>query len=564
MISYGDSHRDPSFSLDKAMIKPHSNSQIDALLVGYERQENLGLRSIMAYLIAHGRQAVLVPFYPDNYGPVLSAVQQFKPRLIGFSLIFQYSINEFGRLMSYLRDSGVTAHFTAGGHFPSLRPEDTLRLIPELDSIVRFEGEATLLELIEHLDHPQQWEGIRGLAFKNGSRTLITEPRPLIANLDSLPLLYRDEPQQTVYGVKMAAMLGSRGCLFNCSFCSIRQFYGASKGSLRRVRSPEALVKEMLLLHTEKNIRFFSFQDDDFAARSPAQRRWVKAFLKELEKSELVGKVGWKISCRVDDLDRETLETMLEHGLVAVYLGVESGNDIGLRTLNKHVSVENNLAAINLLKEYNVAMAIGFMLFDPSSTMDTVRQNIGFLRTIGEDGYFPINFCKMLPYAGTPIEALLRKEGRLKGTVTQPDYGFSDPLLDWYEFLVQRVFFHRNFGQDGIAALLQQADWDCRLARHLALVTPSQDLGRGLNENIRDTNLLAVETLETLLDEILTHDIGFLLKDQERLINIFEQEWRGEMKAEVRLMELFATAGKEMRVEAEAGTALRVDRCGFQ
>ncbi len=85
------------------------------------------------------------------------------------------------------------------------------------------------------------------------------------------------------------------------------------------------------------------------------------------------------------------------------------------------------MAAIALLKKRNAALAIGFMLFDPSSTMDTVRENISFLRTVGEDGYMPVNFCKMLPYSGTPIEEQLRSAGRLKGTLLYPDYDFLDP-----------------------------------------------------------------------------------------------------------------------------------------
>jgi radical SAM superfamily enzyme YgiQ (UPF0313 family) len=530
------------------MIRTQDDSRVDALLVGYERQENLGLRSLMAYLKAHGRHALLVPFCPGNDESVLSAVQQHNPRLVGFSLIFQYNLDEFGKFIRHLRASGVTAHFTAGGHYPSLRPKETLDLIPELDSIVRFEGEATLLELLEHMENPGLWKQIRGLAFRNGADAILSEPRPLIPDLDSLPLLYRDEPQQMGGGVRVAAMLGSRGCLFDCSFCSIRQFYGASRGLLRRVRSPQAVVNEMFSLYKEKDIRFFSFQDDDFAARSPAQKSWLKAFLKELDKTGLAGTVAWKISCRVDDLESETLEMMLDHGLIAVYLGVEAGNDVGLQTLNKHVCVAQNLAAVDLLKQHNVAMAIGFMLFDPSSTIETVRLNINFLRTVGEDGYFPINFCKMLPYAGTPIEDRLRNEGRLKGTVTQPDYGFDDPRLDWYEFLVQRAFYRRNFSPNGIVALLQQADFDWRLATYFALTGRRQDFGRALNRIVRRTNMLAIRTLESLLDDVLTYGIEFLLKDQERLVNLFEQEWRGEMRAEVSLKKLCVSAGVSSEV----------------
>jgi len=524
------------------MVKTQDTSRIDVLLVGYERQENLGLRSIMAYLKAHGHHAVLVPFCPGDDYSVLSVVKQHNPRLVGYSLIFQYSLDEFGKLMHYLRDNGVKAHFTAGGHFPSLRPVETLDLLPELDSIVRFEGEVTLLDLLKHLDRPELWKQIPGLAFRDGPKHIISGPRALVSDLDSLPLLYRDEPQQMA-GVKVAAMIGSRGCLFDCSFCSIRQFYGSSEGALRRVRSPQAVVSEMAGLYHDKDIRFFSFQDDDFAARSPAQKKWVSLFLNELEKTGLAGKVAWKISCRVDDLDSERLRIMKDHGLIAVYLGVESGNEIGLQTLNKRVSVSDNLAAVNLLKGHNVAMSMGFMLFDPSSTIDTVRRNIAFLRTVGEDGYFPINFCKMLPYAGTPIESWLQKNGRLKGTVVQPDYGFSDPTLEWYEFLVQHAFSRRNFSPDGMVVRLQQADFDWRLASYFDSAGSTEDFGKALNHIIRETNILAINTLESLLNDLLAYGIEFLLKDQDRLVHLFEQEWRGEMRADVSLNEICMSAG---------------------
>lgn len=516
----------------------HAVSPVDAVLIGYENQENLGLRSIMAYLLAQGYRAVLIPFFPGQDAAVLDVVQQLQPRLVGFSIIFQFSLDEFGALMHTLRENGVQAHFTAGGHFPSLRPEETLELLPDLTSVVRFEGELTLIELLNHLDQPERWEQIPGLAFRHGSQLITTPPRELITNLDSLPPVYREQPRQISAGIKVASMLASRGCLFNCSFCSIRQFYGSAPGALRRVRSPQAVAAEMLTLFNEKDVRFFSFQDDDFAARTPQQRKWLQAFLQALDEAKLSDRIKWKISCRVDDLEPDILEDMLDHGLVAVYLGVESGSATGLRTMNKHVTVAQNLAAIRLLKSYNVALAIGFMLFDPSSTVVSVRENIAFLQEAGSDGYFPINFCKMLPYAGTPIEAQLQKEGRLKGTIAHPYYGFLDPQIDWYAFLTQRIFTKRNFRQDGIVARLLETDFDLRLAKAFGYVPPSTDYEAGLRQLIVLANRSAVETLSTLLDIVVTCGIDHLLTEQKTLMEITDREWRTETQIEIELEQL--------------------------
>lgn len=515
-----------------------NETPIDVLLIGYENQENLGLRSILAYLLANGYKAKLWPFRPSQEAEVLEAVQAYQPRLIGFSLIFQYTLDEFGQLMRFLRAKGVKSHFTAGGHFPSLRPEDTLSLLPELDSVMRFEGELTFPELLDNLDFPQRWSQIQGLAFRQGERITLTPPRPLIENLDSLPPIFRDkQPRVTGSGIEVASVLASRGCPFDCSFCSIRQFYESAPGALRRMRSPQKVVAEMRRLHAEMGVKIFIFQDDDFPLRTP-RRQWLQEFLNELDETGLAKQVRWKISCRVDDLNPQILEAMLQRGLMAVYLGVESGNEQGLRTLNKHVSVAQNLAAIELLKRYDVALAIGFMLFDPSSTISTVRENINFLRQVGEDGYFPINFCKMLPYAGTPIEEKLRETGRLKGTIVRPDYDFCEPQLDWYAFLVQRIFSQRNFSPTGLVTRLQQADFNERLALTFRKSNSSEKYNPTLRQLISRSNILALETLETLLDSVVSCGIEFLLDEQNRLVEIAEQEWRGEAKIEVELTAL--------------------------
>ena len=413
--------------------------------------------------------------------------------------------------------------------------------------MVRYEGELTLPELLEHLDRRHEWPSVRGLAFRGNDGVELTPPRPLIDDLDRLPQVHRDEPRLAGDAVPFASMLASRGCLFNCSFCSIRQFYGGTPGALRRARSPQAVVAEMHSLHEQKGVRFFIFQDDDFAARTRRQREWLHTFLAALDAAELGNRVRWKISCRVDDLEPGILEAMLARGLVGVYLGVESGSELGLRTLNKHVEVAQNQAAIELIKSYDVALAIGFMLFDPSSTVDTLRENLAFLRATGSDGYFPINFCKMLPYAGTLIEAELQAAGRLKGTPIRPDYDFADPRLDWYAFIVHRIFTRRNFSAEGSVARLQRADFDRRLKRSFDYPSSRQLQDPDVRRLIARSNLVALETLGTLLDEIVSRGAESAIDEQQTLLQLADREWRCELEIESALDALEQQPGEPAR-----------------
>ena len=134
----------------------------------------------------------------------------------------------------------------------------------------------------------------------------------------------------------MASVLGSRGCPWDCSFCSIRPFYEAQGGKLRRLRSPAAVVEEMRQLHFEQGAEMFLFQDDDFHGDRPA-RAPVGGGHRQTESSQraLKGRIAFKISCRSDEVHHDTMARLAEAGLTHVYMGVENGDDQGLANMNK-------------------------------------------------------------------------------------------------------------------------------------------------------------------------------------------------------------------------------------
>jgi anaerobic magnesium-protoporphyrin IX monomethyl ester cyclase len=503
-------------------------STADALFVGYEDQENLGLRSIAAYLEAHGLESVIIPFTPENPARVISAAKGYSPKLVGFSVIFQYTLDGFANLAAAMRKAGISVHFTVGGHFPSMRPREVLDALPHVDSVVRFEGEITTLELLQKLEQPHAWSSIMGLAFRRDSEVILNSPRPLIADLDSIPVPIRADYRYTPQGTRIASILASRGCHHNCSFCSIRQFYGTPPGPLRRARSPESVASEMRNLCQRDGVRFFIFQDDDFATRSKRQRRWVESFLDCLKREGLPGKIAWRIACRVDDVDEELFSRCRDCGLVAVFLGVESGNSKGLQTLNKRVTVEDNLSAVGKLKRMGLPFEIGFMLFDPDSTVETVDDNIKFLREIAADGSCSLPFNKMLPYAGTPIETRLQKEGRLKGTLSSPDYDFLDPRLNFYAMFVSRVFRFRNFDILGLVERLRAARAVQLLMRAFHDASDADEYEEALLRITAKGNVAALNTLEAALEFIAQRDLSGIVNDWHMLGYLAEFEHQAE------------------------------------
>jgi radical SAM superfamily enzyme YgiQ (UPF0313 family) len=399
------------------------------LLVGFQRYSNLGIGYLASTLQHSGYRVEVFDFEADRQ-QILDAANALRPVLIGFSLIFQSYIPWFGSLIRYLRDNGVDCHFTMGGHFPSLSYERTLELIPELDSVARFEGEHTLLELVDFLSTGRPWHAIHGLAYRKGDAIVATPMRHLVDDLDALPYPLRSFGDGAILGRNITPMLASRGCARTCSFCSIHMFYRTAPGKVVRTRKPAEVVKEMRFLLEEHKRSVFLFQDDDFPLFGPVWRRWTAEFVNEIHRNGLTGRVAWKINCRADAVEPELFRKMHEAGLYMVYMGLESGTEEGLKTLHKQITVEQNIRAVEILKEIGIIFEFGFMLLDPSSTFESVRANVKFLRTVAGDGSAGVTFGRMVPYDGTPIKDDLERAGRLKGDVCKPDYDFLDPRLD--------------------------------------------------------------------------------------------------------------------------------------
>lgn len=429
------------------------------MLIGFQEQANLGLGYLASMLRKYGYRVETFDFEQDRE-EILDAAKSLDPALIGFSLIFQFYVDRFGALIRYLRDNGIACHFTMGGHFPSLSYENTLELVPELDSVVRFEGEMTILELVDRLSTSQDWRSIAGIAYRDAAdKVIATELRSLVPDLDSLPYPERHAGRSmTILGRRAIPLLASRGCIRTCSFCSIHVFYRVAPGKVVRTRKPTRVVEEMRYLHEREGITIFLFQDDDFPVYGTVWRRWANDFVDALHRARLPGRVIWKINCRADAVDPVLFARMREAGLFMVYMGLESGSKEGLATLHKQITVEQNLRAVQNLKRLGLMFEFGFMLFDPSTNFDSVIESVHFLRTIVGDGTAPATFCRMIPYDGTPIKSALISSGRFKGDICNPDYDFLDPRVDSF-FHALNEMVHVSGWIHGIGALTVQLQY---------------------------------------------------------------------------------------------------------
>jgi len=524
-------------------INPTVRTQ-NVLLVGFQDQDNLGLRYLMSAVKGSGHLANIMT-YASNPEPLLARIRKDQPTVVGFSLIFQYMAPDFARVIAALRENGVTAHITMGGHYSSFEYGEILRRIPGLDSVVRFDGEVTLVKMLQCFGTDTDWHSIPGIAFRDAQGQVQATPlHEPVANLDMLACPDRASINYEGHPMPTASILGSRGCPWDCSFCSIRPFYEAQGGQLRRLRSPRAVVDEMIDLHRNRGVPIFLFQDDDFLAGGQMARNWAGQISGMIAEAGLAGEMAFKISCRSDEIREDIVEQMMAGGLTHVYMGVESGDEEGLLNMSKRLKPEAHLNAGRILKKLGLSFDFGFMLLDPYSTFDSIRSNIAFLDAFIGDGWSVAPFCRMLPYAGTPIKEKLQAEGRLLGTPFEPDYLFLDPKLDHFYAWMIRTFHERNFTNQGLCHILRGLLFEAhlRLPKRNA-VTPSQRAH--IHYLTAVCNRIACYTLRAAVDHIEATPMSELERNSDYLDGLTAHEKQQEARLVGEVFQYYESVHKD-------------------
>lgn len=493
------------------------------VLVAFGEEENLGVGYLMAVLNGAGISCRMIDFRYDNE-EILAGIRRDNPVVVGFSVIFEIYLSEFARLVEYLRQGGIDCHFTAGGYYASLYPEELFGIIPELDSIVRFEGEYTFHDLVKCLINGSDWRKVKNLAYHGKGRVIRTPLRETENDLDRYPVPVRRPLREYVSGIRYATILSGRGCLYNCSFCNTREYNMQAGGPVKRIRRPEAVVNEMYRLYSENRCRVFIFLDDDTPVKTAGGNQWIKSFCSELERKGLADRVMWKINCRPDEIELETFSMMKNHGLFLVFIGLEDGTDEGLCRLNKKMTVASSLRGVEILTRLNIGFDYGMILFQPESTFTSLRKNMEFLAGICNDGHVPMTFLKLIPYFGTRVERELRETGRVKGQPGNLDYNFMSESLDACWSALRYCFAEWLWGPQGVVNLAKWARNYLAVREHFGNQDSVWDAYRTkYRDTVAQSNLFLGETMAGFFDY---YESGDYLRDGRKLREKNEEDIR--------------------------------------
>jgi len=317
---------------------------------------------------------------------VIKKFRAFKPDLIGIGFKSFRNHNSY-MIVRELKKAFPKAKTIAGGAHISVMRKGVLEELPELDLGLVGEGEKSIVELCKGTPFGK----IPGLVYRTTQEIKENAPKRIL-DLDSLhfPKYKKFELEKYWYPVRY--ILTSRGCPFNCTFCSV----GLITSHAWIPRSPENVVREMKYWYN-KGQRFFEFVDDNFTLSK-------ERAMKILNLIQTSGLNGVKLNCpngvRADKVDRELLMKMQETGFDSVTFGVEVGNDKMMKIINKSEKMKDIEKAIALSAELGLNIHLVFIIGFPGQTEKDVEDAFALCEK------YPIrlaNFNNLIPYPGTAV-----------------------------------------------------------------------------------------------------------------------------------------------------------------
>lgn len=365
----------------------------------------LGLASIAAYLQKNDVEVQIIDAWAEelSYDELGNKVSKTKADIIGVYIVSP-RYNEAKSTIEVCRQALSDSIIIAGGPHPSAVPQETLKEIPQLDICGIGEGEITMLELVKGLP----FSAINGIAYRDEKVIKLTPPREFIKNLDELPLparelfptgKYKTHPP---YGRKNPyfTMITSRGCPFQCAYCSKDVF----KNNFRTL-SPKKVCDEMEELISKYGAQEIHFYDDDFTIDMERAEKICDEILRRQIK------IIWSCTTRVDLINEKLLRKMKAAGCWLISYGVESGSQKILNAINKGFTVKQAVSTFNLTRKIGIRTLGYFMVGLPNETKETIKETIDLAKELKPDF---VSWGILVVYPGSSFFKAI-KEGKYPG-----------------------------------------------------------------------------------------------------------------------------------------------------
>lgn len=424
-------------------------------------------------------------------------IDSFKPDVFAFST-YASSFKSTLFLSQYLRKKYPVVFQVCGGVHVILNPQDVWKNGKYLDAICTGEGEDSFVKLLNSFKTKQDYYHTPGFWIRHKNQEYRNSPPSIIENINALAFPNRElfslqrVRDQYFDGLLCLEFLFSRGCPYNCSFCSNHALKKAFTGhQFVRQMSPEKAIEWIKHDITYHPCQCLSFHDDTFTWNN----HWLDSFLK-LYKKEI--KLPFICNVRADTVTQQSLVNLKNSGCIGLQIGVESGSTkVRNSILKKNITNEQYINTFSWAHELGLKTLAFFMIGmpgeKPSDFIETIK-----LYSIIKPSYYSMSI--FYPYPGTELSKVAKKM-KLKSYTPKSFIERSQVSLKLPNFSSEDIhYFIANFnsisqqfisGDESISARLHKT------IRHKLLTTPPSS-----NKFVISQHLLRIDSLLSTIKNV--------------------------------------------------------------
>lgn len=389
---------------------------VKVLLIAYDNDSYItwfpqGLAYIASYLLRSGHDVSIyqqdINHYPDEH--LTHYLNENKFDIVGVGACGGYY--QYKKILSIseaINTSKQRPFYMIGGHLVSPDPEYFLRKT-QADAIIIGEGERTVEEIARRYPY-SSLSSIKGLAYRTNDKVTINERRPLINEIDNIPM-----PTYHLFDINHYRMLrmpncsnrdfvmpvlSGRGCTYKCSFC-----YRMDKGF--RPRSPESIIREIKYLQRNYGITYIAFSDELFMSSEERTTELCNAFI------ESGLKFKWDCNGRLNYATPEVLQLMKEAGCVFINYGVEAVDDTVLKNMHKSLTVKQITEGVNNTLDAGISPGLNIIWGNIGDTKETLNKGVEFLYVYDDNAQMR-TVRPVTPYPGSELYYHAIEKGLIK------------------------------------------------------------------------------------------------------------------------------------------------------
>lgn len=338
-----------------------------------------------------------------NFNQIERKIKKTKPKVIGFTAVSlnYYKVKQLAEKISKISPDSI---LVIGGVHITTSP-DSFADSP-FDFGIRGEGEISFTNFLKSINkgvNLSELKKIKGLLFRDKNSIINNGLSELIEDLDDLPMPARELLNMKYYDLPtilssedfepFGSMSTSRGCPYNCKFCSSSSFWE------RKIRffSAERVAEEIELLYKKYKYKKICIYDDIFSIN----KKRITDLINLLERKKILGKIIFYIYGRADIFDEELAVLLKKLNVVSITFGIETGSQKILTYLKgKRATLEDNLNALILAKKHGIIGDAFFMIGSPHETLEDIKETYNFIKNYCRNNFI---IYQVIPFPGTDI-----------------------------------------------------------------------------------------------------------------------------------------------------------------